>query len=168
MISWAEIPRADRGTRQRHQLVKPLKSGASFSGRKHLFRMAPAHAGTHMINNAAGLILQRRDGENTVMTDFSTITACGECCTACPKKLDGRCPGCIEADGRVPEWAESGRCRIHACTRDHHAQFCGLCGEFPCARIPSLIPWNPGVIEHLTALRDEYRELCRQAGEKQE
>ncbi|MBP5167897.1 MAG: DUF3795 domain-containing protein, partial [Oscillospiraceae bacterium] len=66
------------------------------------------------------------------MTDFTTLTACGECCTGCPKKLDGKCPGCIETDGRVPEWAESGRCKVHACTREHHVQFCGLCAEFPC------------------------------------
>lgn len=39
------------------------------------------------------------------MTDFSTITACGECCVGCSKKIDGLCPGCIEADGHVPEWA---------------------------------------------------------------
>ncbi len=37
------------------------------------------------------------------MTDFTTITACGECCVGCSKKKDGSCPGCIEADGRVPE-----------------------------------------------------------------
>ena len=90
------------------------------------------------------------------MTDFSTITACGECCTDCPKKLDGRCPGCIEADGRVPEWRESGRCRVHACTREHHVQFCGLCTEFPCERIRELIFWNPEIISRMTSLRDEY------------
>ena len=27
------------------------------------------------------------------------------------KKIEGSCPGCIEADGRVPEWAESGMCK---------------------------------------------------------
>lgn len=37
------------------------------------------------------------------MTDFSVIAACGECCTGCEKKKDGRCRGCIEADGVVPE-----------------------------------------------------------------
>ena len=90
------------------------------------------------------------------MTDFSAITACGECCTECPKKLDGRCPGCIEADGRVPEWAESGRCKVHACTREHHVQFCGLCPEFPCEKLPELISWNPGITGRMTSLRDEY------------
>ena len=90
------------------------------------------------------------------MTDFSTITACGECCIGCPKKLDGRCPGCIEADGRVPEWAESGRCKVHACARDHHVQFCGLCAEFPCAKLLSLISWNPDIVEKMTVLRNEY------------
>ena len=90
------------------------------------------------------------------MTDFSTVTACGECCTECPKKLDGRCPGCIEADGYVPEWAESGRCRVHACTREHHVQFCGLCTEFPCKKLPEMISWNPDIVSKMSSLRDEY------------
>ena len=34
---------------------------------------------------------------------FLTLTACGEDCTGCKKRLDGLCPGCIEADGYVPE-----------------------------------------------------------------
>ena len=99
------------------------------------------------------------------MTDFSGITACGECCAGCPKKADGRCPGCMEADGRVPEWAESGRCKVHACTRDHHVQFCGLCAEFPCAKLPSLISWNEDIVEHMTALRNEYRRIVPIVGD---
>ena len=100
-----------------------------------------------------------------MMTDFSTITACGECCTGCPKKQDGRCPGCIEADGRVPEWAESGRCKVHACTRDHDAPFCGLCPAFPCPELPSLIAWNPDIVEQMTALRNEYRRIVPIVGD---
>ena len=88
--------------------------------------------------------------------DFSTVTACGECCTSCSKKLAGECPGCLEADGVVPEWAGSGRCKIHTCARDHGVQFCSLCKEFPCSRIPDLIPWNPDIIPHLMYMRDEY------------
>lgn len=42
------------------------------------------------------------------MIDFTTVTACGECCIGCAKKIDGICKGCIEADGYVPEWAGSG------------------------------------------------------------
>lgn len=56
------------------------------------------------------------------MTDFTTITACGECCVECAKKKEGICPGCIEADGRVPD----------------------------------MMPWNPDIVRHLSALRDEY------------
>ncbi len=93
--------------------------------------------------------------------DFGAITACGECCTECVKKRIGQCPGCIEADGYVPEWAQSGRCRIHACVKEHGVQFCGLCSEFPCGKIPSLMPWNPNIIEHLTRLRDEFKENDR-------
>ena len=98
------------------------------------------------------------------MTDFSTITACGECCAECPEKLDGRCPGCIEADGCVPEWAESGRCKVHACAKDHHVQFCGLCAEFPCAKLPSLVPWNADIVEQMTALRNEYGRIVKIVG----
>ena len=54
------------------------------------------------------------------MKDFSTITACGECCVDCPKK------------------------------------FCGLCADFPCAELPSLVSWNPDIIEQMTALRELY------------
>ena len=90
------------------------------------------------------------------MTDFSTLTACGECCTGCPKKTSGACPGCIEADGRVPEWADSGVCRVHACTRKHGVQFCGLCEEFPCEKIHEVISWNREIVEKMTSLRDEY------------
>ena len=93
--------------------------------------------------------------------DFSVITACGECCTRCTKKVAGECPGCIEADGVVPEWAGSGRCRIHKCARDHGVQFCGLCKEFPCELIPDMIPWNPDIISHLTYLKDEYERENR-------
>ena len=93
--------------------------------------------------------------------DFSVITACGENCTGCAKKKAGECPGCIEADGVVPEWAGSGRCRIHACAREHGVQFCGLCKEFPCERIPKMIPWNPEIISHLTYLKDEYERQNR-------
>ncbi|MBE5861460.1 MAG: GNAT family N-acetyltransferase [Lachnospiraceae bacterium] len=90
------------------------------------------------------------------MTDFKTITACGECCAGCSKKIEGLCLGCIEADGRVPEWAESGRCRVHACAREHGVQFCGLCKEFPCERLPKIISWNANIIDHLSKLRNEY------------
>ena len=93
--------------------------------------------------------------------DFSEITACGEFCTRCEKKKDGRCPGCIAADGRVPEWAESGRCKIHACTREHGVQFCGLCKEFPCERIPELMPWNKNAVSHHTYLKNEFKKQFR-------
>ena len=90
------------------------------------------------------------------MTDFETITACGECCTGCLKKKSGICPGCIEADGRVPEWAESGVCRVHACCIEHNVRFCGLCSEFPCEKLPQMIPWNTDIVRHLSALKEGY------------
>ena len=90
--------------------------------------------------------------------DFSRITACGECCDGCEKKRDGRCPGCLEADGYVPEWRESGRCRVHACARAHGARFCGLCPAFPCPDIERIIPWNQGITQRMRMLGALYAE----------
>jgi len=36
-------------------------------------------------------------------TDFTKITACGECCVGCKKKKEGLCQGCIESDGHCKE-----------------------------------------------------------------
>ncbi len=99
------------------------------------------------------------------MTDFSAVTACGECCTACIKKADGRCPGCNESEGRVPEWAESGICKVYACVKSHNVLFCGLCADFPCDRLPAMISWNPNIVAHLTALREEYNKQNRETVE---
>lgn len=97
--------------------------------------------------------------------NFSTITACGECCVDCKKKLDGLCKGCIESDGCVPEWASSGRCKVHACARDHGVQFCGICKEFPCDELVNTIHWNPDIVGHLSGLAKQYQEQA--AGESQ-
>lgn len=94
--------------------------------------------------------------------DFSAVTACGETCTGCPKIEAGICRGCIAQDGYVPEWADSGRCKIHACAREHGAAFCGLCPEFPCQKVPELVHWNPRIVEHLDALRKKYHEQKEQ------
>ncbi len=91
--------------------------------------------------------------------DFSILTACGECCEGCSKRKEGICKGCIEADGYVPEWAQSGRCKVHACTREHNVTFCGLCAEFPCKGINDMIHWKPNVIEHMMRLADSYRHV---------
>lgn len=90
--------------------------------------------------------------------DFSSITACGGCCDGCKKKTDGQCKGCIEEDGYVSEWAESGRCKVHTCAREHNVEFCGLCSAFPCNEITKLIHWNPDIVEHQTMLARKYKE----------
>lgn len=89
---------------------------------------------------------------------FEEITACGECCTGCQKRQQGLCQGCIESDGRCKEWAQTGRCPIHACAREHKVQFCGVCPEFPCSKLPELIPWNPNIVAHLRALAERVKE----------
>jgi hypothetical protein len=88
--------------------------------------------------------------------DFSTITACGECCVGCKKKAEGLCEGCLETDGHCKEWAESGQCIVHKCAKEHGVQFCGLCNEFPCEELPKKIHWNPNIIKHLTELAKAY------------
>ena len=87
---------------------------------------------------------------------FDRITACGECCDGCAKFRGGQCPGCIEADGNVPEWKESGGCPIHQCARRHGVQFCGLCAEFPCDWLKKKIVWNPRAVDRLAELADRY------------
>ena len=89
--------------------------------------------------------------------DLSMITACGESCAGCEKKKLGICRGCIEADGYVPEWAASGRCPVHACCRDHGVQFCGLCAEFPCAKLPGMVHWNPDIVDRQRKLAETAR-----------
>lgn len=95
--------------------------------------------------------------------NFTAITACGECCTDCPKRINGICKGCIEADGYVPEWAESGRCKVHECARKHNAQFCGICDAFPCEQLTSIIHWNPNIVDHLNVLAEQYHQQKEQA-----
>ena len=53
--------------------------------------------------------------------DFTTITACGECCVGCKKKEEGICQGCIESDGHCVEWAQSNGCPIHKCAMSFRA-----------------------------------------------
>ena len=91
--------------------------------------------------------------------DFSTVTACGECCAGCGKKAAGLCEGCLESDGHCMEWKESGRCPVHKCCREHGVRFCGLCAEFPCAELPKMIHWNPDAVAHLAGLAELYRDL---------
>lgn len=94
--------------------------------------------------------------------DFSSITACGECCVGCKKIENGICKGCIDSDGNCEEWAQSKGCPIHKCAKEHSVQFCGLCREFPCDWLIQKIYWRKNVIEELTALADLYRQqsLC--------
>lgn len=100
------------------------------------------------------------------MVDCTTVTSCGECCIGCEKKKNGICPGCIEAEGKVPEWAESGVCRIFACCQEHQVRFCGLCDAFPCQKLPQMIFWNPNIVSHLSKLRDEYQNQMMRADVK--
>ena len=89
--------------------------------------------------------------------DFTTITACGECCVGCGKKASGFCKGCIESDGHCKEWEQSGGCPIHKCAMKHNVQFCGLCDEFPCEWLVEKVSWNKNIVGDLTALANEYR-----------
>ncbi len=98
--------------------------------------------------------------------DFAEITACGESCAACAKRADGSCIGCLAADGKVPEWAESGECPVHACCKTHGARFCGMCSVFPCADLERMIHWVPDAVDKHRRLAEQYRAAQRQHGEK--
>ncbi len=88
--------------------------------------------------------------------DFTTITACGECCVECKKKECGICKGCIESDGHCEEWTQSEVCPIHKCARKHKVQFCGLCKEFPCEWLVQKVVWRQNIVEELKGLADWY------------
>lgn len=90
--------------------------------------------------------------------DFSTITACGECCTGCVKKQQGLCKGCLETEGGCEEWTQSGGCPIFRCTREHNVLFCGLCEGFPCQWLIEKMVWRPNAVQELTELAQCYRE----------
>lgn len=90
--------------------------------------------------------------------DFNAVTACGECCTGCPKKQSGICQGCIETDGNCTEWTQSNGCPIHQCAREHAVPFCGLCKDFPCEWLVKKIVWRPHAAEELTALAEAYKQ----------
>ena len=92
-------------------------------------------------------------GENPEMWEH--VTACGEDCRRCGKWPD-HCPGCAAADGKVREWKESGICRIYACVKEHQALFCGLCREFPCRKLPALMPWKGDPVQEMKSLRRAY------------
>lgn len=93
--------------------------------------------------------------------DFSNITACGEDCTGCAKRVQGLCGGCRELDGYCPEWAQSGRCPVHACAQEHSALFCGLCSQFPCLRLPELMHWKRDAVQQMKTLAELYSKQLR-------
>ncbi len=98
--------------------------------------------------------------------DFTSVTACGECCVGCMKKEDGLCMGCIESDGHCKEWEESGGCPIHKCVRGHNVRFCGLCNEFPCEWVLKKAAWRSDYAEeHRQLAREFYSQNIRQATE---
>lgn len=99
--------------------------------------------------------------------DFSSITACGECCDGCKKKESGLCKGCIEYDGSCQEWAESGGCPIHKCVKEHNVQFCGLCSNFPCEWVVKKAVWRSNYVEeHRQLAFKYYMSNIRQASGK--
>lgn len=89
--------------------------------------------------------------------NLDTITACGEDCSGCAKHAQGLCGGCRETDGYCPEWAQTGRCPVHACAREHDAWFCGLCSCFPCEKLPQIMPWKADAAAQLAALAQAWR-----------
>lgn len=89
--------------------------------------------------------------------DFSTLTACGECCVGCKKREEGFCLGCIETEGHCAEWSGSGGCPIYLCAHRHNVTFCGICPDFPCAFLSEKVTWNKNIIAHQTELARLYR-----------
>ncbi len=93
--------------------------------------------------------------------DLAHITPCGGNCTPCKKWISGFCRGCIPERGRVPEWKESGGCPIFLCAQQHAAPLCGLCPDFPCAKLPKIAFWEPDIIQKQEELARAFRSAER-------
>lgn len=90
-------------------------------------------------------------------TDFTRITACGECCDSCEHFLSKACKGCIATGGERVWQGRKSVCEICTCCKEHKVSFCGACSEFPCEWLTKKIgEWNPKGIENLQKLREEY------------
>lgn len=90
--------------------------------------------------------------------DFNNITPCGECCDGCQYKIEGKCKGCRQAEGKFVKMWSNG-CDIYKCCVEHKVYFCGLCKEFPCQwLIKKIGEWNSHGIENLKALAKQYKD----------
>jgi hypothetical protein len=65
--------------------------------------------------------------------EYPLFSACGLNCGLCARfYTDGesRCPGCGAEDFAIKHPS----CGFLSCCRRHEVEYCGLCGEYPCAR----------------------------------
>lgn len=73
--------------------------------------------------------------------EYPLFSACGLNCGLCPRfYTDGpsRCPGCGAEDFSQKHPS----CGILSCCRRHGVEFCGLCGEYPCARYDGVAQYD--------------------------
>jgi hypothetical protein len=78
-----------------------------------------------------------------MIVDASLFAVCGRYCGNCVWYLGEKetsCPGCSVHKGH-PAWGE---CKVYSCVDKNHAEFCGLCDEFPCDLLVNYYdPGNP-------------------------
>jgi hypothetical protein len=78
-----------------------------------------------------------------MVLDASLLSVCGRYCGNCVWHLGERastCPGCNVHEGH-PWWGE---CQVYKCASEHGAEYCGVCGEFPCELLMNYYdPGNP-------------------------
>ena len=80
------------------------------------------------------------------------ISVCGIDCEICKYKEESGCKGCrIVAPKGECVWG--GRCELHDCALEKNLLHCGLCSDFPCAKLQE---WaaseNPERIDNLKKL----------------
>lgn len=59
--------------------------------------------------------------------EYPYFSLCGLNCGLCTMHIGGYCPGCGGGDGNQS-------CSIARCGKAHGVEFCGECGEYPCAK----------------------------------
>ncbi len=80
---------------------------------------------------------------------MNRYSICGIDCHNCRHREEQGCPGCQASEGKV-FWGE---CELYFCNRQKGQEHCGLCREFPCAKLKEWASGeNPERIDNLKGL----------------
>ena len=65
---------------------------------------------------------------------MANYSVCGIDCDTCKYKQENGCKGCRVCAPKG-ECVWGGRCELYDCAVEKKLEHCGLCGDFPCAKL---------------------------------